>query len=312
MKKSKWFIYFVNPSSSGSINKLFIGKMWIFIIISITVLGFLGLARCIYFGASYGLAKLGMYYNLKENHQLKLKLQFFQKFTNEELTTISSLVGFEDKMRLKFGMEVISKDVREAGVGGRPEPGSEDFKLASLGDPGVAKADSIKDKLSVLLRQTRLQDSTLNQVVVCAQQQSDMWVQRPSISPVWGRITSTFGYRVHPFTGAYILHEGLDIAGTIGTPIKAPADGVVSYVGLKDFFGRVIMLDHPAANFKTVFAHLNKAAVVEGQAVKRGDILGYMGNSGRSTGPHLHYEIHKGHELANPLDFFLPTDLMID
>jgi murein DD-endopeptidase MepM/ murein hydrolase activator NlpD len=311
MKKSQWFIYFANPSSSGSVSKLGIGKTGLTIVIIVMVLGFLGLCRCVYFGASYGYAKLGMYYNLKENRQLRLKLQFFQKFTKEKLSAISDLVVFEDKMRLKFGMESISKDVREAGVGGRPGP-EEELNISSLGDPGVLRADSIRDKLSELLRQARLQDSTFNQVVVHAQQQSDIWAQRPSISPVWGRITSTFGYRVHPITGAYTIHEGLDISGTIGTPIKSPADGVVSFVGFKDFFGRVVMVDHPVSGFKTIFAHLNKAAVSEGQALKRGDILGYLGNSGRSTGPHLHFEVHKLNSVVNPTDFFLPTDVMID
>jgi murein DD-endopeptidase MepM/ murein hydrolase activator NlpD len=311
MKKSQWFIYFANPSSPDRMSRLFVGKASISIVIIIMVLGFLGLCRCIYFGASYSYAKLGMYYNLKENRQLRLKLQFFQKFTKEKMAAVSDLVSFEDKLRLKFGMEMISQDVREAGVGGRPGP-NEELSVSALGDPGVIKADSIKEKLSELLRQARLQDSTMSQVVVYAQQQSDMWAQRPSISPVWGRITSPFGYRVHPFTGAYIAHEGIDISGNIGTPIKSPADGVASFVGYRDFFGKVVMIEHPVSGFRTVFAHLNKAAVVEGQALKRGDIVGYIGNSGRSTGPHLHYEIHKLHNVFNPMDFFLPTDIMID
>jgi murein DD-endopeptidase MepM/ murein hydrolase activator NlpD len=184
--------------------------------------------------------------------------------------------------------------------------------VASLGDQGVLQADSIKEKLSSLLRQTRLQDSTFSQVTTFAQRQADMWAQRPSISPVWGRITSVFGYRVHPFTGAYVMHEGLDISGPIGTPIKSPADGVASFVGFKDSFGKVVMLDHPASGYRTIFAHLNKAAIAEGQAVKRGDVIGYLGSTGRSTGPHLHYEVHKYRELVNPIDYFLPTDLMID
>ena len=72
------------------------------------------------------------------------------------------------------------------------------------------------------------------------------------------------------------------------------------------------MIDHPASGFKTVFAHLNKSSVVEGQAVKRGDIIGYMGNTGRSTGPHLHFEVHKNQNVLNPMDFVLPSDVMID
>ena len=81
---------------------------------------------------------------------------------------------------------------------------------------------------------------------------------------------------------------------------------------MKDFYGKVIVIDHPSSGFKTIFAHLNKAAVVEGQAVKRGDIIGYSGNSGRSTGPHVHYEIHKLSDIVNPLDYVIPSDTMID
>ena len=311
MKKSHWLIYFTDSSSSKIMGRLYIGKRGLSIVVLFIFLGVFGLCRCLYFGASYGYAKLGMHYNLKENRQLKLKLQFFQRFIKERMNAISDLVAFEDKMRLKFGMEMISKDVREAGVGGRPSP-NEELSIASLGDPGVIKADSMKERLSELLRQARLQDSTLCQVVAYAQRQSDMWAQRPSISPVWGRITSPFGYRVHPFTGAYTFHEGLDISGSLGTPIKSPADGVASFVGCKDLFGKVVMIDHPVSGFKTVYAHLYKAAVVKGQALKRGDIVGYIGNSGRSTGPHLHFEVHKHNKVLNPMDFFLPTDVMID
>jgi len=310
MKKSRWFIYFVNSAPASTMRSLLIGKAALISAIVVAVLGGLGFIRCIYFGASYGYAKLGMYYNEKENRQLKQKLQFLQRFAKEESTSIGDLVTFEDKMRMKFGLERISEDVRKAGVGGTPS--SDEIAVTSLGDPGVMKADSIKEKLSALLRQTRLQDSTFNQVASFAQKQVDIWAQRPSISPVWGRITSVFGYRVHPFSGAYIMHEGLDISGPLGTPIKSPADGVASFVGFKDSFGRVVIIDHPASGFKTIYAHLNKAAILEGQAVKRGDIIGYLGNTGRSTGPHLHYEVHKYRELANPMDFFLPTDITVD
>lgn len=310
MKKARWYICFANSSSTNRQRSLIVGRTAIYLALAITVLGGLGLARCVYFGASYGYAKLGMHYDLKQNHQLKQKLEFFHRFAQEEGNKISDLVTFEDKTRLKFGLERISEDVRKAGVGGRPD--NDEITIVSLGDPNVLKAYAIKETLDALLRQSTIQDSTFSRVATYVEQQSDMWKQRPSISPIWGRITSTFGYRVHPFTGTYVLHEGLDISGSIGSPIKSSADGVVSFVGYKDYFGKVVMINHPASGFKTVFAHLQKPAVIEGQAVKRGDIVGYVGNTGRSTGPHLHFEIHKWNDLANPMDFFLPTDTMVD
>jgi murein DD-endopeptidase MepM/ murein hydrolase activator NlpD len=310
MKKMRWYIYFADPSSSSRMRSVLISKRSLFIILVLTVFGTLGLGRCIYFGATYGYAKLGMHYNIKQNQQLQQKVLFLNRFAEEESHKISDLVSFEDKTRLKFGLEKISEDVRKAGVGGKPD--NSELALATLGDPMVLKAHSIKETLEALLRQTVIQDSTFNRVATYVDQQSEMWKQRPSISPVWGRITSPFGYRIHPFTGAYILHEGLDISGTIGTPIKASADGIVSFVGVKENFGNVVIINHPASGFRTIFGHLQKAGVVEGQAVKRGDLVGYLGNTGRSTGPHLHYEIHKWSDLVNPMDYFIPTDSMVD
>jgi hypothetical protein len=101
---------------------------------------------------------------------------------------ISNLVSFEDKTRLKFGLEKISDDVRKAGVGGRPD--NDEIAVTALGDPNVIKAYAIKESLDALLRKATIQDSTFNRVASYVEQQSEMWKQRPSISPVWGRITS--------------------------------------------------------------------------------------------------------------------------
>ena len=142
MKKSRWFICFTNSSSSNRPRSVVIGRAAISLVLAVTVLGSLGLARCVYFGVSYGYAKLGMHYNLKQNRQLKQKLQFFHRFAQEEKGKISGFVAFEDKTRLKFGLEKISDDVRKAGVGGRPD--NDEIAVASLGDPAVMKAYAIK------------------------------------------------------------------------------------------------------------------------------------------------------------------------
>jgi murein DD-endopeptidase MepM/ murein hydrolase activator NlpD len=281
MKKAQWFISFVDSKPKDKSHSFGISNKTAVIILVIAFLGVAGLARCLYFGFSYCYAKLGMYYNLKENNQLKLKLQFLQRFAEEQNSSISDLVSFEDKMRIKYGLERISEDVRKAGVGGAPN--NDEIAATLLGDPGVLQADSIKQNLGTLLRQTRLQDSTFNQVASYAQRQAEMWAQRPSVVPVWGKITSPFGYRIHPFTGEYIFHEGLDISGTIGTPVKATADGIASFVGVKDYYGNVVILNHPESGFTTIFAHLKRAAVVQGQQIKRGEVVGYLGNSGRRS-----------------------------
>jgi murein DD-endopeptidase MepM/ murein hydrolase activator NlpD len=310
MKKPGFSILFIDSGSSNRVRRLPLNKAVICIFLVLLFLGTLGLGRCIYFVSSYGLAKMGMYFNLKENAQLKMKINFFSKYAREEGNRLERLIAFEDKTRLRFGMEKISDDLRKVGVGGKPA--ASDLIITSLEDPSVMKTDSIKENILALLRQVRLEDTTFGKMAVQFDKKFDVWSQRPSIAPLWGRVTSSFGYRMHPFTGYNVFHEGMDISNSIGTPVHSTADGIASFVGYKDYFGNVVEITHPASGFKTVFAHLKKAGVLEGQVVKRGDLVGYLGNSGRSTGPHLHYEVHKLGTMQNPVEFILPTDTMVD
>jgi len=310
MKKADWSILVVNSEVRGRVRRVPFSKAIVIVVAVFLVLGFLGLGRCIYFASSYGFAKMGRYYSIKENKKLKDHVFFFSKLTQQKTKQVDKLVSFEDNTRMRFGMDPISSDIRKVGVGGRPE--LNDLILSSFEDPLIRKTDSIKENVQTLLRQVRLEDTTFATMAHSVDNQIDIWAQRPAVMPVWGRFTSPFGYRVHPFTGEYIFHEGLDICNTIGTPVHSTAGGVVSFVGYKDYFGNVVMIMHPASGYKTVFAHLSKTMVVEGQAVQRGDLIGFLGNSGRSTGPHLHYEVHKLNEIVNPVDYFLPTDTMVD
>jgi len=310
MKKPGWSLLFYCTGSSGRVRRLPLNKPVILLLSLFVLMGSLGLARCTYFVSTYGLARLGMYYSLKENRQLKTEINFFSRYAREKGQGIDRIVSFEDTTRLKFGMDKISDDIRKVGVGGMPS--NYDLILAALEDPVLMKADTVKENILALLRQVRLEDTTFGTMSSEVDKQISIWSQRPAVSPVWGRLTSGFGYRIHPFTGYNVFHEGIDIANQIGTPVRATADGIVSFVGYKDYFGNVVQISHPASGFQTIFGHLNKAAVLVGQMVKRGDIVGYLGNSGRSTGPHLHYEVHKLSEIVNPLDFILPTDTMVD
>ena len=142
--------------------------------------------------------------------------------------------------------------------------------------------------------------------------QDDRWAQRPSIWPARGRTTSTFGYRYHPFMRGMVFHEGLDIANKIWTPIFATADGIVYSVAWRGNYGTSIMINHRGSGYITVYAHLRQSAVVEGQVVKRGELIAYLGNSGMSTGPHLHYEVRKFNKHVNPMKHILPMDIIVD
>jgi murein DD-endopeptidase MepM/ murein hydrolase activator NlpD len=310
MKKPAWSLLFYSTGSSGRVRQLPLTRPLMFFVLLIAILGMLGFGRCAYFVSSYGLAKLKMYFSLKENVQLKTEVNFFEKYSREKVSALDRLVLFENRARVKFGLDSVSDDFRKAGVGGRPS--NNELVLAALEDPVLMKADTVKEDILALLRQVKLEDTTFGAMASQVDRQITVWSQRPAVSPVWGRLSSGFGYRIHPFTGQSVFHEGIDISNQVGTPVRCTADGIVSFVGYKDYFGNLVQISHPSSGFKTIFGHLRRAAVIEGQQVKRGEIIGYMGNSGRSTGPHLHYEVHKLTNKVNPIDFILPPDTMID
>ncbi len=120
--------------------------------------------------------------------------------------------------------------------------------------------------------------------------------------PVWGRITSRFGYRTDPFTGRYEFHEGVDIKAPLGTPVRATADGKVIYAGWKAGYGKTVIIRH-AYGFRTLYGHLSKIKVRAGRWVKSGEVIGYVGSTGMSTGPHVHYEVWKYSRKQNPLKY---------
>ena len=122
-----------------------------------------------------------------------------------------------------------------------------------------------------------------------------------------GFLSSYFGARRNPFTNAPDFHEGIDITNELGTPVVAPADGKVSFVGLKGSYGNVIEIQH-RGGIITLYGHLNEIRVKVGQDIKRWDVIATVGNTGNSTGPHLHYEIHIGDSPVNPLPYILNLD----
>ena len=136
------------------------------------------------------------------------------------------------------------------------------------------------------------------------QEQKSMLACTPSIWPVKGWVSSDFGYRKSPFTNLKEFHKGLDISARMKKPIIAPADGVVSTVGTSHNFGRYIHINHKYG-LKTVYGHLAQSLVKKGQYVKRGQKIALLGNTGRTTGPHLHYEVHLNQVAMNPLRYIL-------
>jgi hypothetical protein len=310
MPNKRWGFIVVTAQSMSRVRQVYVSGILLVFLCTIFVTGIVGMAKLVSFSSSYAHAKFGVYEAKRENRGLMMKIKFLNKFISQETDKINHLVAFEDKIRLQYGMDRISTEVRRAGVGGRPT--REDILLTHLLDPVLMHAEAVRESLEVLLRKADLQDSTLTRVTHNVTRIHKKWSQRPSTWPTQGRITSYFGYRFHPILGHTLFHDGLDIANKVWTPIYATADGIVKSSGMKDYYGRLVCIDHPESDCQTLYGHLHQSVVVAGQVVKRGDLIGYMGNTGRSTGSHVHYEVRVKKKPVNPLSYILPTDAIID
>ena len=128
----------------------------------------------------------------------------------------------------------------------------------------------------------------------------------PNIWPVDGPLMSSFGRRIDPFSGEGAVHTGVDISGSTGTPVKAAADGFVAHADWAGGYGRLVVVEH-GNSFETYYAHLSRIRVVPGQSVRRGEVIGLVGASGRVTSPHLHYEVRRGGAPVNPYQYLKTT-----
>ena len=236
----------------------------------------------------------------RENDLLKDKI--IQ--VNSELQSIKSKIkkmeDWEDKFREANNFKLIDKALRKQGMGGLPQIDSSFTKYDSSFSVVYNKVQkdikSSKAKLEFDLKTHR----ELSQLI---EKKIDMFDHTPSIYPAFGRITETYGWRTHPITKRRNFHCGIDIGNKRGTPIYATADGKVIETGRKKYFGYYISIKHKY-DYQTNYAHLNKILIKEGEQVKKGQMIALMGNSGLSTGPHLHYEVYKNYRHKNPYKYF--------
>ena len=208
----------------------------------------------------------------------------------------------EKALRSYAGMPEIDIDIRKLGTGGN------DINSNILADniAPVINEELIALQLDIekISRNVNLGFKSYESIYDKVKKDIDRISKIPSIRPVKdGYLNSSFGYRKDPIDNVTRFHQGQDITVKTGTPIYAPADGIVKRAYYAGGFGNHIKLDH-GNGYTTLFAHLSKIKVKHGQKVNRGEIIGLTGNTGRSTAPHLHYEIHHYGESKNPLDFF--------
>ena len=230
------------------------------------------------------------------------QIKFFADEINSLKSKLVDLNSFEKQLRIVANIEKPAGQDNLFGVGGST-PGDLDTQI-----PLTDKHNSLVREMHEQTKQ--LDFASINQkqgfesLLKYLEDQQNLLASTPAIRPVKGWTSSRFGYRVSPFTGLREFHQGLDIATRIGTPIVATADGVVTFTGKKGLLGKIIIIDH-GHGMVTRYAHLQKTLKKRGESVKRGDTIALVGNSGRTTGSHLHYEVHLNGIPVNPEKYIL-------
>lgn len=240
-----------------------------------------------------------------ENRILAEKIGNFQAEIDELNKRMDSNFELQNRARILAGLEPLSGDEWRVGVGG-PEP------VAAGVDGSGFLVSELKDDLDMLIRQSELEIESYGQIVSILDQEKKVRDSTPSIRPVKGGfLSSRFGRRIDPFTGRVGRHLGVDYCARTGSPVMSTADGIVTMTKKKGSLGLVIEVNH-GNGFKTRYAHLSKMLVRRGQRVKRGEILGLVGSTGRSTGSHLHYEVTFRKAHRDPLHYIIPEDVYFD
>ena len=237
-----------------------------------------------------------------ENAQQKEQLAHLVVRIDQVTQKLSELKAFDKKLKVMVNLETGDDSSQYKGVGGSD---------TELTDPKRVMENNNKKIVRLMHRAL---DTIENEITIGEQDKTELHkflksqkillASTPSIWPTKGWMSSRFGYRTSPFTGQKEFHKGIDISTRMNAPVIAPADGIVSSTGWNRGYGRVLKIEH-GYGVETRYAHLQKILVKKGQHIKRGETVALVGSTGRSTGPHLHYEVHLNKVAVNPLRYIL-------
>ena len=242
------------------------------------------------------------------NNEVK-ELEFYYQTLNKKITQLNTLINdleYRDDniYRSVLGAEPLDPNVRNAGVGGTD-------RYEDIRNKNIIHKDliiNLSEGVDKLRRKVYLESKSQDEVVELARDKEKMFAAIPAIQPVSNKelisLASGFGYRIHPVYKVKKMHYGIDFAANIGTPIYATADGTVAKVEFSfSGYGNMVEINH-GFGYKTRYAHMHGFAVKYGQKVKRGEVIGYVGSTGLSTAPHLHYEVYINNIAKNPVYYF--------
>lgn len=263
------------------------------------ILSYLGISGLL----ASGLLAVLVYYDydpyktdlIKENNRLKAEIG---KLDNQFATLEASVDELHQKdsefYRSILNVEPISEGTWNGGTGGTAN--------AEMSQPQELR--DIKQRTALLSQKVNVQGESYSVLFGHLSENKDFLAHLPAIRPVPGQVISGFGMRMHPIRKIRKRHQGIDLRASTGTPVHATGDGVIKFSGRRaNGYGKYVDVDH-GYGYVTKYAHLSKLNVKRGQKVKRGDIIGYSGNTGLSKGPHLHYEVLKDGSRINPIDYF--------
>ena len=214
-----------------------------------------------------------------EYNRMKENLNYYSGQFIEMKKTMVSLKNAENEFRKLFSFKTKESVLEHV----------------DTSDNGSIDMETLKDQIKLTME-------SVGEIKDYLSQQKDLYLATPIGWPVLGRISSPYGYREHPNSGERDFHSGMDIASGPGMPVKATADGIVSFAGWSGGNGNLVALEH-GLGFSTYYAHNRSVVVKVGQKIKRGDVIGYIGSTGNSTGPHVHYEIWRDGKAVDPASF---------
>jgi len=295
----RFYTVLILPDATSPARKFHINKTIITVVSSVTAVSVLALVFFLYQYVNLNVRML----ELKQLRQEAGDRNFLAAKVGQLEGELTRLRDLDRKLRVVAGLEAGDDQAARTAQGG-----SERLSQAALLDAvrkGTGRlADWVGQDLEALGNEIISREKSFRELKDLLEAKRSVLASTPTIWPVRGLLTAGYGYRVSPFTGQREMHEGLDIAAPYGTPIMATADGVVSFVGSLAAFGNVVFINH-GHGFTTFYAHTSTIPVKEGQSVKRGQIIAFIGTSGRTTGPHVHYEVQVNGAAVNPLRYIV-------
>jgi len=301
MASKKSTILFL-PAGSNKVRKIAVANALIFFCVSVIILISLGIGWLItdYRKIKTQIPELNSL--RKENRIQRTQLIALTQKIAQINRNMAKLQEFDRKLRVMTNLEPSAEQDQFLGLGGSNENMLKpDYQLEKVHKGLIHQMHKSLENLKTEIAVTSISQTELSNFL---KEQKSILACTPSIKPTEGWYSSGFGYRISPFTNRREFHKGLDIATRIGTPVVATADGLVVFVGREGNFGKMIAVNH-GYNLTTRYGHLHKYRVKKGQYVKRGQIIGEVGVSGRTTGPHLHYEVLLNGVPVNPLRYVL-------